>query len=344
MDKKEIQYLIKRTFDNSISELDKTRLNSWFLESVENQEKFIEYKQSLEKKDELKLSEVIDVELALSQTKNKIHKIKRKINKQSYLKYAVVFLPIFFVLGLSISCFFNNETVFSEVKDIVFKEVTSQYGSSTELVLPDGTLVWLNSGSTLRYPESFDSMQDRKVVLNGEAYFEVTKNKKKPFIVNTEKADVKVYGTSFNVSSYNDYESMSVALLEGKVSLVEGGNELTVLKPTDVVEFNSVENKLYKSVDLNINKYVAWKEGYMVFDDTSLGKVIERLEKWYNVKIQIEDNVLESYRFTATFHDESIENVLRLLCLSSPMEYEVLSLKSIRPESSHKIILKSKNK
>lgn len=328
MDKIEIQYLIKKSFDNSISNSDKERLSLWVLESLENEKKFNEYTESLHEKGLLALSDEFDVEYSLFLIKRRIKKAKNKTKAFFYLKYAAVVIPFLFLLGLSYNNFFTTEPALVSNQEIVFKEVSSGYGSYAKLLLPDSSVVWLNSGSTISYPESFDLLKERRVSLNGEAYFEVTKNREKPFIVDTKKVDVKVYGTEFNVNSYNEYSTMNVALIEGKVSILDGHvanqKELAILRSSDVIEFNTIENKLYRSIDLNIKKYSAWRDGYLLFSATPLNQVIQRLEKWYNVEISIEDENLKAYEFTATFKEEPLTNILDLLCLSSHMEYKVI--------------------
>lgn len=330
MDKTEIQDLIKKSFDNSISNLEQDRLNNWLLESLEHEIEFAEHIEELKRKGSITLSRKIDVEQALSIIKKQIKKVEHKKRARFYFKYAAVFIPFLCLLGVvSYSYFFSTPLDLVATDAIVFKEVSSGYGKQTKIILPDSTIVWLNSGSTLRYPISFSKMDDRKVELNGEAFFEVTKNKNKSFIVDTKKVDVKVYGTAFNVSSYNDYNSMTVALVEGRVSIIDEANkeqkELAMLKPSDVIEFNTLNRNLKRSIDLNMEKYYAWKNGYLMFSGTPLNKVIERLEKWYHVKIKVSNETLKAYRFTATFHQESLENILDLLCLSSRMDYEIIS-------------------
>jgi len=121
---------------------------------------------------------------------------------------------------------------------------------------------------------------------------------------------------------------MTVALVEGKVSIIEEANtaqkELVMLKPSDVIEFNALNKDIKRSIDLNMEKYYAWRNGYLMFSATPLTKVIERLEKWYHVKIQVSNDALKAYRFTATFQEESLENILDLLCMSSRMEYKII--------------------
>jgi len=256
------------------------------------------------------------------------------------------------ILAMTLGFLFNYllgaNNLIDGTSETVYQEVRASYGTRTKLLLADGSTVWLNSGSTLRFPINFDNAEERVVELNGEGYFDVTKNESKPFIVNTSGLDVKVYGTSFNVSAYDEYDSMEVALVEGKVSLVQGERgdrkELMVLKPNDVVECNISEKRLSRSSDSKMNKYTAWRDGKIIFYGDPIEKVVSRLEKWYNVDIEIKDKALQDYRFTATFNDETLEQVLKLLSLSSPMEYKIVPSEKLKDDgfSSRRVILSTK--
>ena len=210
---------------------------------------------------------------------------------------------------------------------MVYQTVRAAYGSQAKVVLPDGTHVWLNSGSSLEFPSSFENFDLRKVSLNGEGYFEVTPDKSKAFIVNTSKLDVKVYGTSFSVNAYDSYDEMTIALVEGKIGVIDDRGtrekELVVLKPNEVASYNESQNEMILSTNESLERYTAWKDGRLIFYGDPIDVVVRRLEKWYNVKIVVADQKLSNYRFTATFIDESLEHVLQLLSLSSPLRYDI---------------------
>ncbi|MBU2904177.1 DUF4974 domain-containing protein [Arenibacter algicola] len=339
MEKKEnkIERIIAKSFKGELDSKEQIFLDQWISLSQENKKKFEIYEKLWKRSGELLLSNTIDVEASLLKTKKRIpdFRFKRRFSFGNLRVAAALILAM--GLGFLFNYLLGANDLIDGTSGTVYQEVRASYGTRTKLLLADGTNVWLNSGSTLKFPVIFDNTEERVVELNGEGYFDVTKNESKPFIVNTAGLDVKVYGTSFNVSAYDEYDSMEVALVEGKVSLVQGdkGNrkEYMVLNPNDVVECNISEKRLSRISDSKMSRYTAWKDGQMVFYGDPIDKVVSRLEKWYNVDIEISDKALENYRFTATFNDETLEQVLKLLSLSSPMEYEILASKKMNDDS-----------
>lgn len=174
---------------------------------------------------------------------------------------------------------------------------------------------------------SFQNTEERNVVLTGEAFFDVESNKEKAFVVRTGDIDVRVHGTSFNVSAYEEDQDVTVALVEGKVSLEKDKGGVSVplaeLRPNEVVSYNRKNESVTSITDMKMNQFIGWKEGLIVFYGDSIKDVSARLEKWYSVDIEI-DPALSDYRFTATIQNESLEQVLDLLCLSSPIKYKII--------------------
>jgi ferric-dicitrate binding protein FerR (iron transport regulator) len=232
--------------------------------------------------------------------------------------------------------------------ELVFQEVRAAYGTRTHLELPDGTIVNLNSGSTLKFPISFNGENARLVYLTGEGNFKVTKNNQQPFIVDINRLQIKVLGTTFNVNAYPENLAITVALEEGKVILQQINNntisELTEMNPNQVAIFNQPENRLELKSERDLTKYTAWMDGKIVFSNDPVNMVIQKLENWYNVDIEVSDKKLENYRFTGTFIDEPLEQVLSILNLTSKMQYKIIPAKKLGDNSfsKRKIILTSK--
>ena len=346
---KKIERIIAKSFKGELDSKEQIFLDHWISFSQENKRKFEVYEKLWKRSGDLLLSNTIDVEASLLKTKMRIPDFRFKGGSRFYHLRVAAVLILAMGLGFLFNYLLGANNLLDGTKEIVYQEVRSSYGTRTKLLLADGSTVWLNSGSTLRFPINFDKAEERVVELNGEGYFDVTKNESKPFIVNTAGLDVKVYGTSFNVSAYDEYDSMEVALVEGKVSLVHGEKgsrkEFMVLNPNDVVECNISEKKLSRISDSKMSKYTAWKDGKIVFYGDPIHKVVNKLEKWYNVDIEISDKALENYRFTATFNDETLEQVLKLLSLSSPMEYKIVSSVKLKDDgfSRRQVILSTKN-
>lgn len=167
-------------------------------------------------------------------------------------------------------------------------------GGEYNLLLSDNTKVYLNAGSSLRYPVRF-SGDRREVILEGEGYFEVTRDTTKPFIVKTGSIDVQVLGTSFNVNAYPEEEDVETTLVEGKVR-VDSKNEQRVLEPgTQLVYDKRREDMVVRKVDTE--EYTSWKDGYYYFKRETLGRIMDRLSRWYNLNVFYQNEELKSIEF-----------------------------------------------
>lgn len=201
---------------------------------------------------------------------------------------------------------------------VITQQISTPYASRTSFDLPDGTKVWLNAGSSISFPGSFDN-KSRSVELTGEAYFDVRKDKI-PFLVKTSEFTVNVLGTAFNVMAYED-ELALVTLERGEVELQKEGKLLGTLNPGQ--QANLVEgsdNITIESVDPEI--FTSWKEGRLIFQADPLVQVAKRLERWYNLKIDIDDQSLNNLKVTGKIEMESFSEVLDLLELTLPIEYQ----------------------
>lgn len=201
-----------------------------------------------------------------------------------------------------------DEKISSEI--LMYNTLSIPNGKIFKLSLSDGSQVVLNAGTTLKYPVNFLSGQDRTVFLNGEAYFEIAEDLEHPFIVNTEDMELKVLGTHFNVNSYSETHKTFTVLVEGKVmakstSLSE---DQKLLKPYEKVFF---ENNQLKVENVDVQKYVAWVQGQLVFVNDSFEVIVKKLERKYNVEIVNNYSILNDINITATFTNESIEEVLK---------------------------------
>jgi len=338
-----IEHLVLKSIDGTLNEDEKLQLDKWMAEADENAQEYKAYQELWEKSHKLVLSNSIDVESSLAKTKKQISFSNTKKRWLIGLRQVAAIL----LLSVTIAGLYNYFTA-SESESIVYQDISTAYGTKTNFVLADGTKVWLNSGSHLRFPTSFNNMSSRKIELEGEAFFEVTKNKEKPFIVNAKELDIKVLGTTFNVSAYNDASELTVVLKEGKVSLFRSNStsekEIVTLVPDEVAVYNRELKKMDLQKASNLDKYTAWKDGRIVFYGDEIETVVQKLENWYNVDIEIADDKLDDLIFTATFIDESLEQILNLLSISSPIKYTIIPAVKNRDESysKRKIILTEK--
>lgn len=207
---------------------------------------------------------------------------------------------------------------------IAWQEVYVPRGEKQQIIFQDGTRVWLNSDTKLKYPVEF-SGNLREVKLEGEAYFMVKKNPDKPFIVKVNNLSVKVTGTSFNVKAYRDEKLITTTLDEGKISLLtKQKNELVeyTLLPGQEASYSKANSDIsvVKSV---VDHNSSWKEKNIIFENTPLLEVVKTIERWYNVKCVIMDQRLSDYTYTITFRNEPLQNVLSELEKITPIRYQI---------------------
>ena len=198
--------------------------------------------------------------------------------------------------------------------------VKADKGDKATIELPDGTNVVLNSASQLSYLNNFGE-NVRRVQLNGEAYFKVAHDEKRAFIVQVGDLEVKVLGTSFNVSAYEDAKDVTVVLLEGKVG-VYAQKMSHIMKPGDKIEYNKATHKI-TATQVHPTDYIEWTKGNMYFEKESLENIMKTLSRIYDVEIRFDSNKLPNEYFTGTIPGGGIQNALNILMLTSPFYYEM---------------------
>lgn len=225
----------------------------------------------------------------------------------------------------------------SSLSNITYTEIYSPLGSRTMFYLPDGSKGWLNSGSYLKFPEGFPG-KTRSVNLKGEAYFEIMPDSKKPFIVSGKNLDIIARGTTFNVLALEEESEIKIALVEGAIDIYYNNNNeqksIASLTPGQLLSYNTGTSESYVQ-EVDLGKYISWTKGKMVFRDDLLIDVVKYINRWYNVNIIIKDKILESYRYVATFQDETLDELLKMLTLSSPIRYKDLARQQL-PDGSFK--------
>ena len=242
---------------------------------------------------------------------DKQKRLGRKIRFYTWsLRIAAVF-----IIGLLLSTVFLFQESRVQYSNQI-QTITTPYGAKTNYTLPDGSIVWLNSGSTFSYAAKFG--KTRSVTLVGEAFFEVEKDSK-PFIVATKHGTVKVKGTSFNVKAYADDNDFETTLEEGSVvfKVKNAGNEVT-LKPGEQV---SKTESGYTVKKVETKYFTSWKEGKLLFNREPFPSFIKKLERWYNVKIEYSDPKLNDLWYTGTIEMESISEVMEMISKAAPVSY-----------------------
>ncbi|MBN2596996.1 FecR domain-containing protein [Labilibaculum sp.] len=229
--------------------------------------------------------------------------------------------------GMQIS---NNskELVYSKVAEKVSEEQTYNTiiipkGGEYKLTLADGTKIWLNSNSKLRYPSQFGTGV-RKVQLEGEAFFQVAKDKEHPFIVDVTTAEIKVLGTSFNVNAYNDQDEIFTTLVEGKVEVKDDLRGVSQeLSPNDQLCFNKLNGKTSKKI-VDTRLYTAWKDGRFVFENRSLEDIMIRLSRWYDVDVFFLTNSIKQLKYTGDVaRYDNINSILDMIEVTKKVKFTI---------------------
>ena len=235
---------------------------------------------------------------------------------QNFQRIAAILI---FPLILSFIAYFYFQEKPAETS-ITFAEIECPMGARIKFQLPDGSTGNLNSGSRLKYPVQF--IGERKVELVGEAFFDVVHNAQIPFHVSTKNLDIKVLGTTFDVIANEDEATEEIILSTGKVDVFsKSGNHLTVLKPDEQLALN-IDQRNFTTNKVEAAQYTSWKDGKLVFRNENMQQVARRLSRWYNVEVVIDGQQLDDYTFHATFVDEPLDEVLKLLAITSPLSYK----------------------
>lgn len=228
----------------------------------------------------------------------------------------IVAASIVIILGLSTYILLNSSHN-PEMLTVITGDNTK------EVVLPDGSHVVLSHYSSLQYPSEFNR-KDRTVILSGEAYFDVTKNKEHPFSVHSGDICVTVLGTQFNLQSYSNNPFIKTTLIEGKVAVSTlDESKTTILNPNETAFFSKSTGEIYKETNENAIDEIAWKEGKLIFDNKPLAEITTDLANFFNVDIKIDNKHLQTYRMTARFErNENIEEILNILQTSANFNWK----------------------
>jgi len=238
---------------------------------------------------------------------------------------AILILPVL-SFGLYMSFKYHSTRQDQNSVNQAYNEVFSSVDAITKVSLPDGSIAWLNHSSKLKYPAMFQG-DSRMVELFGEGYFEVAHNPKIPFVVKAGEIQVLARGTTFNILAYQDDDRIETSLIEGNVEIQRLDAErnlvqLLKIKPSDLAIFQKSSNEIsiHTIVD---DRCFSWKDGKLVFQKDPMREVVKKLNRWFNVDIQIKDPELLELTFTATFVHETLPQVMELLAMISPISYSI---------------------
>ena len=227
------------------------------------------------------------------------------------------------------------ESVSNNNNELIYNTLKVPFGKRFEIELSDGTVVQINAGTKLKYPVTFSDPKSRDVFLEGEAFFKVQENSDHPFIVHTKKMNVRVLGTKFNVSSYENDDTTSAVLLEGSVKVIKPNEKDnldagTIISPKQQA---AIQNGEFSIQEVDVQKYIAWTQGILYFDNDRFSDIMKELERHYNIKILNNYQELNSVRYTGTFQYKTISQVLEVFKRNTKFEYK-LNNESITIEPS----------
>jgi ferric-dicitrate binding protein FerR (iron transport regulator) len=292
--------LLSKNLTKEANDFEKKELENWFALDAQNKVLYKSLEKIGQESNRIKSVDKLDVEQALI----KVKKAKSEVRYLNFKRLAQIAAILIIVFGLSVVIRFT----FGISKMVV---VETKENERTEIILADGSEISINENSTLSYPKKF-SRQDRKVKLNGEAYFKVTPNKTKPFIIDMDVAYVKVLGTEFNINNYHD-EEITVTVNEGSVQFGSSKTNMDtiVLKKGNSGRYDRKNQTLITENNYDANK-IAWKTKYLVFDRETLEKIANRLEEVYLIELEVEDE-LKPLRISAIYNNQPLEMIIQIL-------------------------------
>lgn len=316
-EKKDIEQSIANYLSGCATYEDKERLISWINESPENKRYFQQSKNIWQVAHPAFTPDEIDLPEAYSRIMERVGSARsywRTFSRYWQYTAAVLVLPLVLFSSYAYMKYMHDVSA-----SVVYQEVFSSFGSLSKIELPDGSIAWLNAGSSLKYPTTFEPHK-RNVFLKGEAFFEVESDPENPFTVEVNGVDVMAVGTQFNVEAYPGDSLMAVTMAKGKVNVkLDSGNTLS-LTPGERMGYN-LKTNVSRVTATDPYKWCAWKDGLLVFRDDPLEYVLKKLNQTFNADIQLRDKELASHPYRATFHKESLDEILRLLRLTAPIEY-----------------------
>ncbi len=327
--------LIIKYLSGSINEKEKTELNNWLESDKKNKKLFTALKQAWNSQE--KNDETIDVKMAWNRLSQKAgialsfegYQLNtgtlHSRSKKTYSKHGAQILRYAAVLLIAASVVFIFKNTRQEVPAPVQQEVIVQFGNQSNVVLPDGSKVILDAGSKLTFPKNFEG-STRQVHLYGEAYFEVSHNTTKPFIIYANKGIITVVGTKFNIRAWKfENDEVKVVVTEGKVSLCAN-----TTNKEDAVIINKgrmsylTDSSLKASIPqkVNIETHLAWMQRDLILENTPLDEVLDRLSRWYNLQFELPSPVYNKVKVTGTFKKKSVDHILEAIGLMIHLDYK----------------------
>lgn len=324
----DINEIIIRYLDGSAKLKEKILLLQWLKQSNDNRNDFTATR-DLWLSCNVAAGNELEVDVALEKLKNRILQEQARMEKELHakrktisviLRWTQIAAVLLLLLGIGYGIGSWRGRSGQEV--IIQNQLITAKGSKGRFTLPDGSVVWLNSETKLTYPNPFTGKK-RLVTLEGEGYFEVAKDAKKPFVVQAGEVDIEVLGTSFNVDSYSSDEFVQTALLNGSVKITGKAIKNPIyLKPNELFKYRK-SDQVSSVEEAKVGWYADWIKDRLVFDNDYLSDILISMEGRYNMDIECPKQFAASTRLSFTIRQESIEEVMKAISLITPIKYEI---------------------
>jgi len=321
MTEKEIQYweLIIKEQAEALEDKDQQALNSWKKENPDQYHQLLEIYQSTDKHDSPEFNP--DHNWNEFKTMIKIEEEEKSAkNIRLYPWIARAAASVIIILGVIYIYQYQSST---NEQTVIQTLVSAGVNDQKQVELPDGSVVWLNKGSELLYPENFNSTS-REVYLKGEAYFDVAHNDNKPFIVHAGISKTTVIGTSFNLRAYGKEDDIRLTVVSGKVAFtLTDDRERVIVTPGNMANLNRISKTIEHGENPDVN-FLSWKTKELKFNDCPMAELIISLERYYGIDIQLLNEKTNNCRFTGDFKDTELENTLKIITRAIGSEYTMI--------------------
>jgi transmembrane sensor len=334
-------FILDETFREYVMGSPESSVTFWNNWITEHPEKANEFRKAVNILRTLLHTRKIDINInkheSLVELLTKMEESQKKPVRQRFLLPAWIRVAAIIIFSIGLAWLWNwSYGIFKGNETIAYNEVIVPVGEKSQVLLSDGTHVWINSGSRFKYPVRFGK-QSRDVYLSGEAFFDVTHHEKQTFVVNTSDARIKVLGTAFNVKAYPEDLKTQTTVVRGLVSVqnIRSKGETVLIRPTQMAVIKkeaALENMhsgnslpILKVVNrINVEAVTCWKDQLLVFADEPFEEMAMKMDRWFSVHIIIEDNKLKKERYNGKFvHNETIYQVLEAIKVTTPIRYIV---------------------
>jgi len=317
MKKEECLDIFERYLLNQATNEEVRRLSQWIRNSRELSEwmerQITESPNDMDKDIQIQMFNRIKTEI-YKQENNRPKPSSQAINFRYWLRIAaIILLPLLTATGVYL--YMSGSATKAPLI------VTVDRGQKASVTLPDGSKVWLNSLSSITYNPDYNKYK-RELILNGEAYFEVAHNPQKPFIVNCNDLSVEALGTSFGVKAYDEDVVISSILMTGKIK-VTTPDGIKILQPNERVMYDKLTRKAKQSSVTNAHDFTGWIHNELRFENESLGEIAKNIQRIYNVEIIFSSERIKKLRYTGTVGNNSLESVLNIISLTSPLSFKI---------------------